>query len=144
MKKSNKRSLFLIFALAAIVCLLAFAVSAEDINGVEVVACIGEYGEVGTTYYATLGEAIDAAEDDDVITLFDDTSEGVITFSKSITIQGQNNPTATLSLHPSNCTLELSGFTISYSGHYYVSLSAHSSNCLVLLSCLYSKLFLTF
>lgn len=92
-----------------------YYVDEEALTGAAV-ACIGEYGVAGTLYYPTLAAAIEAAQASDVIYLFKDTTEAVINFAKDVTIVGVNAPTASLSLHPTDGVLTISGFTITYAG----------------------------
>ena len=89
----NKRVLSFLLTLLMIVGVFpagAFVVSAEDGDGVAVVAT-GNVAKVGNTEYTTLQAAINAAEAGQTVTLLNDVSlTSAITINKAITLDGGN------------------------------------------------------
>lgn len=73
-----KKQIFsFLLALTLILTVIPVAVSAAD-----------EEARIGTTLYATLGEAINAAEDGDTVEVLKDCNFKGMTISKNITVKG--------------------------------------------------------
>ena len=84
MKKFLRIALAVALIVMSLTSVMGTVVAADELTADTAVAAIG------TTYYATLDEAIDAAQDGDVISLLKDTTANVKTIAgKKITIKGE-------------------------------------------------------
>ena len=109
-------------------------IEAEEVELFEVAA--GDVAKIGDEGYGTLGEAVAAAEDGDVVTVVANISGESVDVEKNITISSDKDNKATLnnvSLTISGTTVKLAVENLKFTGSSYIN--ANNGEALSVINC---------